>query len=139
MEALTEEASEKLEIITELYKNVKELQLYAEELREDSFLPALNELRDAFDHLMRVFSSKISSKDNEYIIKNLDATFSHLYRAMFQLIDYIRICQHEWIEESLKDISNMAIVAVFPEYYGEIKPELDVLINELPTFKKRIV
>lgn len=136
MEALTEEESKKLEKVVELYINVKELLLYAEELREESFLPPILELRDAFDHLIRVFQSKTTSKNNEYAIKNLDATFRHLYRAMFQLMDYVRIRQHEWIVESLNDISNTTIVTVFPEYYSEIKPELDVLINELPTFRR---
>lgn len=132
MEALSEVESEKLEKIIELYGYVKELLLYAEELRKESFISPLNEFRDAFDHLMRVFSIKrFKSKDNKYIIKNLDAALVHLYRAMFQLTDYIGICQHEWIDESLKNISKSAIVAVFPQFYSEIMPELNTLIKEL--------
>jgi hypothetical protein len=127
-----------LEKITQVYRYEKDLMLHAEELNEESFLPPINEIKDAFDHLMRVFAVKCNLKttdEQDYTYKNLDATFRHLYRATFDLLDYIRIFQRERVEDMLEGISREAISVVFPEYYRDIRPEIERALDKIPIYK----
>jgi len=54
--------------------------IYAEEVGGESFSPATEELRHAFDHLMRVFAFKLGVKqaDAKYAIENLMPAYRHL-------------------------------------------------------------
>ncbi len=126
-----------LKEITELYSYYKELALYAEELRTESFIPPINEIKDAFDHLMRTYSViyGFKEKDDEYVIKNLEATFRHLYRAVFDLLDYIRIYQKDIIDQKIDGFSRVALIDVFPEYFQEIVPGMDRCMKEIPSYK----
>lgn len=126
-----------LKEITELYLYYKELALYAEELRTESFLPPINEIKDAFDHLMRTYSVTygFKEKNGDYIITNLEATFRHLYRAVFDLFDYIRIYQKDIIDQKIDGFSRVTLTDVFPEYFQEIVPGMDRCMKEIPLYK----
>ena len=122
---------------TECYGILKDLALYAEELNSESFLPPINEIRDAFDHLMRMYSVLFGLRDgdSEYIKENLDAVFRHVYRASFDYLDYIRIYQKDYIHRRLEGISQQTIVNLFPEYYREILPEIESCLEDIPLYK----
>jgi len=122
---------------TECYGILKDLALYAEELNSESFLPPINEIRDAFDHLMRMYSVLfgIRDGDGEYIKENLDAVFRHVYRAAFDYLDYIRIYQKDYMHQRLEGISQQTIVNLFPEYYREILPEIESCLEDIPLYK----
>jgi hypothetical protein len=130
---------ERIKEITELYSYTKNLILYSEELNNlSTFMPPINEIKDAFDHFMRITSVKfgMNTGDEAYIRTNLDKVFSHLYRATFELFDYIRIYQKDSIDKKLAGISNDALIHVFPEYYQKIKPAMEDLITKIPGYKK---
>lgn len=129
--------SSRLYEITSLYQKYKDLTLYAEELRSESFIPAINEIRDAYDHFMRIFAVKCDLKheNGNYINSNLDATFRHIYRAVYDLLDYIRIFQKDIVSNKLSPFSLNTIHDVFPEYYQEIKPKIDRGLNNIPIYK----
>ncbi|QSZ67510.1 hypothetical protein RJ40_08330 [Methanofollis aquaemaris] len=129
--------SSRLYEITVLYQKYKYLALYAEELRSESFIPPINEIKDAYDHFMRIFAVKCGLKheNSEYIDSNLDATFRHIYRAVYDLLDYIRIYQKDIISNKLSDFSITTIHDVFPEYYQQIKPEIEKSLNNIPLYK----
>ncbi|HUS75347.1 MAG TPA: hypothetical protein VMY43_04995 [Methanothrix sp.] len=137
MDHFDEEEADILEKIAKLYDYEKGLMIYAEELADESFIPAINEIKDAFDHLMRVFSVKfgLRERDSEYVNDNLDATFRHLYRATFDLLDFIRLLQKERIYETVKDFSRETLVEVFPEYYNKIVPEIENAMQKIPRYK----
>jgi len=122
---------------TEGYGILKDLALYAEELNSESFLPPINEIRDAFDHLMRMYSVLFGLRDgdSEYIKENLDAVFRHVYRASFDYLDYIRIYQKDYMHRRLEGISQQTIVNLFPEYYREILPEIESCLEDIPLYK----
>ena len=122
---------------TECYGILKDLALYAEELNSESFLPPINEIRDAFDHLMRMYSVLFGLRDgdSEYIKENLDAVFRHVYRASFDYLDYIRIYQKDYMHQRLEGISQQTIVNLFPEYYREILPEIESCLEDIPLYK----
>ena len=133
----TGEEPDILKDITELYCYYKELSLFAEEIRTESFLPPINEIRDAFDHLMRTCAVQYGFKvgNGDYKQENLKATFRHLYRAVFDLLDYIRIYEKLTIYEKIKGFSKTAILDVFPEYYREIVPEIEKCVKTIPIYK----
>ena len=128
---------EVLKKTTECYGILKDLALYAEELNSESFLPPINEIRDAFDHLMRMYSVlfRLRNGDSEYIKENLDAMFRHVYRASFDYLDYIRIYQKDYMHQKLEGISQQTIVNLFPEYYREILPEIESCLEDIPLYK----
>ncbi|MCT8338417.1 hypothetical protein FKB36_13260 [Methanoculleus sp. Afa-1] len=136
-DTLSERDREVLRKTTECYGILKDLALYAEELNSESFLPPINEVRDAFDHLMRMYSVLFGLRDGdgEYIKENLDAVFRHVYRASFDYLDYIRIYQKDYIHRRLEGISQQTIVNLFPEYYREILPEIESCLEDIPLYK----
>jgi hypothetical protein len=129
-----------LKEITELYSITKTLILYSEELNNlESFVPPINELKDSHDHLMRVFFGKfglIQGLPLDYSKKNIEKVFSHLYRAAFECLDYVRIFQKDAIAQKLEGVSNDALVNTFPEYYQTIRPRIEALIEQIPSYKK---
>ena len=102
----------------------KEIMIYAEEVGGESFSPATEELRHAFDHLMRVFAFKFGFKqaDAKYAIENLMPAYRHLYRAAYNLLDYLSIYFMDKVQEEMKSFSGKTLQEVFPKYYKEIKP-----------------
>jgi hypothetical protein len=139
MNSFSDDELQRLKEITELYSYTKDLILYSEELNNlSTFMPPINEIKDAFDHFMRITSVKFGMHegDDEYARNNLEKVFSHLYRATFELFDYIRIYQKESIDKKLNGISNDALIHVFPEYYQKIKPAMEELITKIPGYKK---
>ena len=139
MNSFSESELQRLKEITELYSYTKDMILYSEELNNlSTFMPPINEIKDAFDHFMRITSVKfgLHEGNEEYARNNLDKVFSHIYRATFELFDYIRIYQKESIDKKLNGISNDALIHVFPEYYRQIKPAMEDLITKIPAYKK---
>ena len=139
MNSFSEEELQRIKEITELYSYTKDLILYSEELNNlSTFMPPINEIKDAFDHFMRITSVKfgMNQGDDEYVHTNLDKVFSHIYRATFELFDYIRIYQKDSVDKKLTGISNESLIHVFPDYYQKIKPAMEELISKIPTYKK---
>ncbi|HOI68313.1 MAG TPA: hypothetical protein PLN41_01025 [Methanothrix sp.] len=131
---IDQEETKALRDITEIYRIVKELSVLSESLDQSLFLPAINEIRDAFDHLMRVFAYKFNMVDNrteDYVNLNLVRSKSHLLRAAYDQIDYINIIILKDIEDTLAPFSFETISAVFPEYYREIKPNISANYEEI--------
>jgi hypothetical protein len=136
-DSLLPEDPDILKKTTECYGILKDLALYAEELNNESFLPPINELRDAFDHIMRAYAAHFGLRDggSDYINENLAAVFRHVYRAIFDYLDYIRIYQKDYIYQKLEGISHQTIINLFPEYYKEILPEIENCLEEIPMYK----
>jgi hypothetical protein len=126
------EFDEKEEVLFEeiftLYPKIKELMVYVEELEDIPFSPAKEELRHAFDHLMRVFAFKLGFKsaDAKYAIENLNLAYNHLYRSAFNLLDYLSIYFRDKFRDELKGFSGKTLEWIFPKYYKEIKPYFEV-------------
>jgi hypothetical protein len=116
------------EEIIGLYSISKEIMIYAEEVGGERFSPATEELRHAFDHLMRVFAFKFGFKqaDAKYAIENLMPAYRHLYRAAYNLLDYLSIYFMDKVQEEMNSFSGKTLQEVFPKYYKEIKPYFEV-------------
>ena len=86
------------------YFVVKELIIKAENLEKEKRLPinAINELRNALDHIMRVLAKEFKVYDgNVNIQQNLIEALEHIYRAGYDACDVIAITLLEEIENLL--------------------------------------
>lgn len=126
----TEEAAQ-LDEIVRLYESVKAVILFGEEIApENVTLPQiLKELRDAFDHLMRVFAVKSGVREEDYndkyVEQNLSKAFGHVYRSAYDALDWLSIILRNMIQMELDEYSPSAIRAAIPDYYSTIKPRIE--------------
>jgi hypothetical protein len=134
-----EEELTKLRNTTEIYYHVKNLLFYSEQLNDqESFLPAINEIKDSFDHLMRVCAVKFEliEGDQQSIDTNLGKTYSHIYRALYDLLDYTVIFQRKLIYNKIKDISSDTLATIYPAYYQTILPEVENSFSKISKIKE---
>lgn len=81
---------------------------------------------------------KNEEKPEEYVEDNFDKAIGHLYRAFFDIADWVSINLRESILEEFTDYSHDCIQAVIPEYYTDIVPtieEISVKIADVRTGK----
>lgn len=136
-----EEALQKLNDICELYFVVKEVIIYFEEINPEqkSDIQPINELRNAFDHLMRVVAVWLNIKEktepNDYIITHLDKSFGHVYRAGYDTVDFLTLTLKELIYSELSGYSVRTIQEVIPNYYSEIRPSIYELNDEVTKYR----
>ena len=127
---------ENIKQITQLYGKVKELIIFCEENHEEfkSNLHVVKELRDAFDHLMRVFAVKLDikkEKDENYIQINLDKVFGHVYRAGYDTLDYATLILRDKINKEVINFSSSAIQSAIPTYYSEVRPTVESITSDI--------
>ncbi|HEC99442.1 MAG TPA: hypothetical protein ENN18_03565 [Proteobacteria bacterium] len=130
MDRFDEISLQRIKDLSELYYLVKELILYWEETNPEqkADLQVINELRNAFDHLMRAFAAKFDvnkHEDSGYVAGQIDKAFGHVYRAGYDTLDWIGLNCKLYISEELTGFSNETINTVIPQYYRTIKPELE--------------
>lgn len=131
--SLTQENKDKLHIeyqkLIEFYhKKVKEVVLASERLDPEQriSIPAVIEIRSAFDHVARVHAVMYDCDVNnsltesglssyEYCSKNLDKAHGHLYRAAYDAYDVIAISLQQEIEKLINSISRETLFAVIPD------------------------
>ena len=123
-----------LKKITELFVMVNEAILRAEEINSEkkADIQVINELRNTLTHLMRIFTAYFEIErdyDKEYIQLNLNKAFGHIYRAGYDTLDWTALSLRMQISEEIHPFSLETIKSVFPEYYRDIRPDLEV-INE---------
>jgi len=123
--------------LTELYLVVKELIIYFEEVNPEqkSDIQPINELRNAFDHMMRVSAAVLEIEPQadaqQYILTNIDKAFGHVYRAGYDTVDYLSLTLKAVISEDLNAFSVDAISKALPEYYTTIKPDIEQINQEI--------
>ena len=133
----------KLYNLCELFAIVKESVIYADQVNGEDVpsIYAINELRHAFDHLMRIHAfqlglnkvgegeKKVNSQ--EYVKKNFDKSYSHIYRAGYDALDMTCLTLKDKIADIMNNYSIDTINAVFSSYYKKIKIDLVALDEEI--------
>ncbi|VVB95172.1 Uncharacterised protein [uncultured archaeon] len=127
---------ENLKHIAQLYGKVKELIIFCEENHDEfkSNLHVVKELRDAFDHLMRIFAVKLDikeEKDGNYIEINMEKVFGHVYRAGYDTLDFAAIILRDKINKEVIGFSSSAIQAAIPTYYSEVRPSVENITSDI--------
>lgn len=136
-EHMFSETEEKnLKSITELYGKVKELIIFCEENQEEfkTNLQTVKELRDAFDHMMRVFAVKLKTKEemgDGYIQTSLDKVLGHVFRAGYDTLDFATLILRDKINKEVADFSPSAIQAAIPNYYSEMRPSVEAITTDI--------
>lgn len=95
--------------ISEVHMYTKHYLLISEEISEEgiTFLQPLKEHRDAYDHLIRVFSLPIKDQETKnvnvekYVLDNVKKAFGHEYRAFFDTADWFTYICRKYIREEL--------------------------------------
>lgn len=120
--------------MSQVHMYTKHYLLISEEISEEgiTFLQPLKEHRDAYDHLMRVFSLPMKeSKDfdvERYALDNVKKAFGHEYRAFFDTADWFTYICRKYIREEL---SYGAKRKRYEEVFADFE-EVKSFINEVP-------
>jgi len=129
------EQTERIRKIARYHNVTKELLLFGEQADPENrtLLQPINELRNCLDHLVRVILYKLGehrpTEQNNYVTANLDKSYGHVYRAAYDTLDWVSITLKGRILTEMDGFSNETIQAVMPEYYSEIRPRLEELLN----------
>ena len=127
----------KFELLLEEYTKAKEAIILAEKFdpNEEIYVAPLNELRSAFDHIMRARSNPAE------LDKQFDEALTHVRRAgydAFELFSSNIILQQI---KTIKKFNSIAISHIFPEYYTYVCPiqnEIKTKIADTRTHRKII-
>ena len=136
---IDEDNQNQLDCMAQIHKYTKHYLLLAEELSEngESFLQPLKEHRDAYDHMMRIFSLHLRMNDLSddfnfqlYVNENIKKAYGHEYRAFFDTADWLTFICRKKIRETLtyKAKQKQYIVKYGEQDFNELK----VFINKLP-------
>ena len=126
--------------LAELYLQIKPIILLAEELDEASNanLQVIKELRDAFDHLMRVIAANTSGLPikPDYAPSNLRAARSHLLRASFDALDGLIHILKQRIANELIRFDRSVLFAVIPNY-ADIKRDIETISRRIADYREK--
>lgn len=121
--------------LSEIHKYTKHYLLIAEEISEEgvAFLQPMKEHRDAYDHLIRIFSlpiKELNEKFNpeEYVLDNVKKAFGHEYRAFFDMADWFTYICRKYIREEL---TYSSVRKRYEEKYKDFD-EVRKFINQVP-------
>jgi len=123
--------------LAQWYKKAKPIILYAEEADPDfrSNLQIIKELRDAFDHMMRVVVARADVESEhhdgeDYGEQNLHKALSHTYRASFDALDGTVLSIRQQLAEMLEPFDREVLNDVIPDYWKK-KRMLDDLTQRI--------
>jgi hypothetical protein len=138
------EEVDRLQKTTQLYATAKPLILFSEEIDSNSKInPQIwKELRDAFDHFMRVFDdvllhNKKKRDDNKnYYFENLDKAHGHVYRAAFDALDGASISMRQKIKDLADDHSRQSLQEVIKDYW-DIRMQLEGINSRIADLRAK--
>lgn len=107
--------------ICELYNITKKYHLLAEELAGTNYIQPILEQKHALDHIISAYSH-ISQE--EKAIESMNGAIDHLYRAFWDVADWLSLICREGIYKILKKKSIKTIDRKYPEYYSEVRLKL---------------
>src|ERR1017187_8808878 len=130
------------EKVVKLHAYVKGRMIQAEELdpKLNTFSPAVNEQRSALDHILRAKAAEVGIKpgvDLKYQQIQLDKALGHLYRAYFDVADWLAICIRDRVVKVLKRYSAECIKAAIPEYYRTFRTSLEEIPLAIAELRNR--
>jgi len=120
-----------LENLCKVYGYTKHLMIIAEEVDPEeskTYLQPRLELFQAFDHLMSDYYLPKLYENQE---GSLDAVNKHICTAFFDVADWTNLKIRNCIREELKKYSADDIKSAIPNYYSDIRPNIDLLTDEI--------
>lgn len=119
----------KLMELSEIYKSVKHIFLLVEYYngKKGIVVSSVNELRSAFDHVMRA----MTKEDFVEIEDEIDNAKKHLFRAAYDACEVIILDRLDYIERLKNNVSYKVLSKVYPNYATEILPYVAQLKKEV--------
>lgn len=113
----------KIQSLLPEYKKVKDAIILAEKLdpQREVFVAPLNELRSAFDHVM------IGAYKPDCIEEQFDEAKTHIRRAGYDTYEQLTVNISKSIYSIVNKYSTQVITNVFPEYFQEIAPAIELI------------
>lgn len=110
----------KLTELSEIYKSVKHIFLLVEYYngKKGIVVSSINELRSAFDHIMRA----MTKDDSSGLEDEIDSAKKHLFRAAYDACEVIILDRLDYIESLKNRASYRVLSKVYPDYVTEILP-----------------
>lgn len=131
-----EKESDQIARISQYYEVTKELLIFGETIdpKNRTLAQAINELRNCLDHLMRVTMVRQGLREPEgepvdYVTVNLDKAYGHVYRAAYDVLDWVSLTFKGRIVTELEGFSLETIQAVIPEYFPELRPRFEQILT----------
>lgn len=119
----------KLTELSEIYKSVKHIFLLVEYYngKKGIVVSSINELRSAFDHVMRAMTKEeVTGLEDE-----IDSAKKHLFRAAYDACEVIILDRLDYIESLKGMVSFKSIAEIYPEYVTEVLPFVAQLKKEI--------
>lgn len=118
----------KLDELSKLYEQVKQVILNAEYAKDNKsyVISPVNEVRNAFDHVMKAFLNQNKNFEYEY-----EKAKGHLYRAGFDAFEIIAIFKLKEIEAIRRAYKLESITTGYPDYFTKIIPLTTKIKNKL--------
>ena len=119
--------------------------LLGEELSHDfeTYLQPVKELRDAYEHIIRIFTKcaglgklEENMKKEEYVQQNLSKALGHEYRAFFDVADWFSIICRKQIYDMVKGYTYEQLCDKYPKY-PEMKKRVYAISNEIATIRDK--
>ena len=123
--------------VIRLQQEIKRLSALAEENQIDSqeFLQPILEQRSALDHICRAKAAEMGLfrkvPEADYAQKQYDKAMGHLYRAFFDVADWLGLTIRHKILDLVIPYDAEVIRDVMPEYYRDVRPRIESLIQEV--------
>jgi len=108
----------RIQEMAKLYVKVKQRIIYAETVDSKTILTCINELRNAFDHVMRA----VNADNYDNTIDDLDRANNHLNRAAYDAYEIIAISALERIKNLMNELKPKYISMIYPKYFEETRP-----------------
>jgi len=129
--------------LVEIHNHAKSVFLCAEEFDPGflEFVQPVMELRNGFEHIIRAKAAELGmngeadAKGSEYVPQSLDKAIGHEYRAFFDAADWFSVCIRDRIAKTLDQYSHEHIVAVLPDYYTKLRPQIDQTSRDIAAIR----
>ena len=134
-----EKQGETIILISKYYEVAKKLMILGEQvdIENNAFPGIIFELRNCLDHLMRVIQFKAGIRQidttelpEDYEDKNMEKSFGHVYRAVYDALDWVAFTIKERLVYELNDFSVETIREALPTYYSDLRPRLEAILTE---------
>lgn len=125
-----------IENLLEWYDRSKEIVIIAESMDKinGSYVQPMHELRYCLDHFMRSILFDLENKE-EKTTKAISSAIGHLQRTYSDSIEWISICVCEDFQTTLGEYTKEQINSFFPNYYKEIRIELEKIKKIVNNYK----
>lgn len=129
--------TEDIKLLKNWHEKAKAIAIKAESMDSlnQAYLQPLHEFRYCLDHFMRSLDYEDTESNTEYIKKSLRSAIGHLQRTYSDSIEWMLVNVMEEYLLVLDDCTNEQIQTVFPEYYIEIRPELEKITKIVNDYK----